>query len=214
LAADSGITPINISDTLPFTARFSVTDTATLRLSTQNLKVNYTLYPGDSIADPLIAVRMQSAFWYRTKLIMPFAVIPGDTLIASQGPNLVFNTGDTSGLATTPRSDVTAELITRDFGATFELTMDMEIWGFLWWYQNLDADKASQPLDSLFVIQGAFGPMVSFLPPLDTAMHRFQIWVGASDSFLGEINRPVGKTNKTATGYFRYTQAYIDKHKK
>jgi hypothetical protein len=211
-AVDSGISPIKVSDTGLLVDNHPVMDAATLRISLPAGKVNIPVIPGDTISDPFIASRILNGFFYRPQHIAPFIAMAGDTLFAGRGTSAVISTGDTAGLTIADRKNISMELISRDFGITLEQTVAMEEYNYTWWFQNIDKDKTTLPEDSLILPLMSNGNLASFLPPVDTAMHRFRIWVAVMDNFLGELNRPYCETTRSGAGYFKYTQAYINKH--
>jgi hypothetical protein len=212
-AVDTSITDIILSGSGTLVSPLPVEDTSTLVINLPEGKVNIPVLPGDTIRDPFIAPRTLNPIFHRTMHMMPFTVMQGETLFIGRGTEVAVDTGINAAPALVNRNSISMQIISRDFGLTFEQTVAMENYSFQWWFQNTDADRASLPEDSLLLLLMANGEMVSFLPPIDTAMHRFRLWVSATDNFLGEINRPVGKTTRSTEGYFTYSQAYINKHK-
>jgi len=88
-------------------------------------------------------------------------------------------------------------------------TLVLEDFVYRWFYKNIDGSDL--PLDSLLMVSSFGGGPANLLTPLDTAMHRFRLWVDVYDQMFGEqgsVNRPRGMATVTGAGYFRYTAAY------
>jgi hypothetical protein len=87
-------------------------------------------------------------------------------------------------------------------------TLVQEGFSYRWFYENLD--PAALPIDSLLVLPGGMinSSIIPLMPPLDTKMRHFKIWVAAYDNMDGEFNRPRGMTLRSIEGYFSFTDAY------
>ena len=95
----------------------------------------------------------------------------------------------------------------------------LETWFYDWEYQNLDLNSVRKAEDSLLVLSpgsanggGRENSFMEFLPSLDTRMTHTRIWITVYNSYLGELNRPVGFTIRCIDVYFRYSDAYRAKH--
>jgi len=88
-------------------------------------------------------------------------------------------------------------------------TLVLEDFVYRWFYKSIDGSDL--PLDSLLMVSSFGGGLANLLPPLDTAMHRFRLWVDVYDQLFGEegsFNRPRGMASASGAGYFRYSDAY------
>lgn len=83
---------------------------------------------------------------------------------------------------------------------------NIENYTYRWCYSNLDASAFVQ--DSLIVISGE-----QLLPPFDTHMHHFRLYLMAFDD-RAEVRGTSGTGTAFATinGYFKYTEAYKEAH--
>jgi hypothetical protein len=121
-----------------------------------------------------------------------------------------------SGTDTTWRTlaaDSTAADTSRDkyFVPEAKDSFELETWFYDWQYENLDLDSVSDPLDSLFILAGGGGSsIIMALPSLNTKMTHTRIWTTVLDSYIGELNRPVGITIRVTDVYFRYSEAYVE----
>jgi len=91
-----------------------------------------------------------------------------------------------------------------------------EFYRYQFFYKNLDFNS-SMETDSLIVFQeggGPFGrgPVVNFLPPVDTKMRRFQFFVVVRDQRINDPLMCTGEAFKEVKGVFRYSEAYRKKH--
>ena len=69
------------------------------------------------------------------------------------------------------------------------------------------------PLDSLVALGSGRSNAVELLPPVDTRMQHFSLWLVGYDRFRGERLRPVGFTFLFRHGVFRFSEAYKNAHK-
>jgi hypothetical protein len=83
-----------------------------------------------------------------------------------------------------------------------------ESYAYKWFYQN--GEMVANHMDSLLVIDDyASGPFAEFKPPINAAMHHFNVWVAVTDRYDGSFwYRPVGMAVKGVSGEFSYTDAY------
>jgi hypothetical protein len=68
------------------------------------------------------------------------------------------------------------------------------------------------PLDSLVALGSGRSNAVELLPPVDTRMQHFSLWLVGYDRFRGERLRPVGFTFLFRHGVFRFSEAYKNAH--
>ena len=82
-----------------------------------------------------------------------------------------------------------------------------ETYKYQWFYKDIDYNS-SIVYDSLIEFQESSnsGNAKTFLPPVDTAMHRFKFYLVMRDNRL-DYEAP-GKAEYEVTGYFSYTAAY------
>ena len=89
------------------------------------------------------------------------------------------------------------------------MDLDTESYNYSWFYTNLDYSGA-MIMDSLLIFgQGRAGSVRSLLAPVDTAMHRFELYVVVRDARRSDPNATPGEAFKQAGGYFSYTDAYV-----
>lgn len=69
------------------------------------------------------------------------------------------------------------------------------------------------PLDSLVALGSGRSNAVELLPPVDTRMEHFSLWLVGYDRFRGERLRPVGFTILSRQGVFKFSDAYKNAHR-
>ncbi|MFA6549701.1 MAG: hypothetical protein WCT39_07245, partial [Candidatus Margulisiibacteriota bacterium] len=90
---------------------------------------------------------------------------------------------------------------------------DKEELSYDWLYTNLDFN-GSMKQDSLLLMPGGRdGPVCVFLPPVDTRMKNFKIYVVVRDVRWNNLTVPNGSAFRTVQGVFKYSDAYIKAHK-
>jgi hypothetical protein len=88
------------------------------------------------------------------------------------------------------------------------MEVDTESYNYSWFFTNLDY-SSGMIMDSLIMFgQGRAGAVRSLLPPVDTAMHRFALYVVVRDARRSDPNATPGEAFIQANGYFSYTDAY------
>jgi hypothetical protein len=81
-----------------------------------------------------------------------------------------------------------------------------------WFFRNEDPAAGVQQ-DSLMGIGQSSSNAVELLPPVDTRMKTFSLWLVGYDEFLGERLRPRGFTFLQRRGVFNYSAAYNQAHR-
>jgi hypothetical protein len=87
-------------------------------------------------------------------------------------------------------------------------TPDTENLRNTWFYSNLDF-QSGMIMDSLLLFGETRSALGRMYPPVDTAMHRFQMWLVRRDQRGSDPGATPGEAFATATGYFLYTPAYV-----
>lgn len=88
------------------------------------------------------------------------------------------------------------------------MDVDTESYNYSWFFTNLDY-SSGMIMDSLIMFgQGRAGSIRSLLPPVDTAMHRFELYLVIRDARRSDPNATPGEAFVQANGYFSYTDAY------
>jgi hypothetical protein len=86
--------------------------------------------------------------------------------------------------------------------------VDTESFNYSWFYTNLDYN-GGMVMDSLIMFGGGGSrSMRTLLPPVDTAMHRFVLYVAVRDRRSQDPNATPGEAFESAGGYLSYTPAY------
>jgi hypothetical protein len=83
---------------------------------------------------------------------------------------------------------------------------------YRWFFRN-DDHVAGVPLDSLVGIQQSMFNSAALLPPVDTRMTHFTLWLVARDQFLGERLRPAGFAFLSRECVLSYSDAYLRAHR-
>jgi hypothetical protein len=169
--------------------------------------------PGDSI----LAGRYTPQYLYND--LSPVAI--SDTILIDTGYTYFF--GADSGIYPAVQNGTTVIDTTRDklFYAdskTGRDTFQLATWFYDWEYED-DLDSVTLPEDSLLLlVPGSSGggggeeSYMQFLPSLDTKMTAAHIWATVYDSYLGQLNFPVGFAIRDFDVYFKYTAAYLANH--
>ncbi len=88
------------------------------------------------------------------------------------------------------------------------MEVDTEGYNYSWFYTNLDYANG-MVMDSLLIFgQGRSGPIRELLPPVDTAMHRFALYLTLRDTRRSDPSATPGEAFKETNGYFSYTPSY------
>jgi hypothetical protein len=88
------------------------------------------------------------------------------------------------------------------------MIVDTETYNYSWFYTNLDYN-AGMVMDSLLLFgEGRSRSMRQLLPPVDTAMHRFTLYLTIRDERRPDAGATPGEAFKSVNGYFSYTAAY------
>jgi hypothetical protein len=90
---------------------------------------------------------------------------------------------------------------------TDRANIEREILFCRWFFRDEDV-VPGVPLDSLISVGRSRTNAVEFLPPVDTRMQRFSLWLVGYDDFRGERLRPTGFTFLSRQGVFRFSEAY------
>ena len=86
--------------------------------------------------------------------------------------------------------------------------VDTEVYDYSWFYTNLDYSGA-MIMDSLLMFgQGHSGAVRQMLPPVDTAMHRFRLYLAIRDERQADAGATPGEAFGWANGYFSYSASY------
>jgi len=86
--------------------------------------------------------------------------------------------------------------------------LDTENYRYQWFFTNIDYANG-MIMDSLLMFgSGGSGSMRSLLPPVDTGMHRFQLYCTARSSRPNDAGATPGVAYVTSPGYFAYSDAY------
>jgi hypothetical protein len=110
-----------------------------------------------------------------------------------------FVTADSSGIR---------RLYTYFSSQTSAIAIDTEGYNYNWFYTNLDYSNG-MIMDSLLMFgQGRLGAIRELLPPVDTAMHRFALYVALRTTRRADPTATPGEAFKWANGYFSYTPSY------
>jgi hypothetical protein len=86
-------------------------------------------------------------------------------------------------------------------------TLDTESFGYTWFYTNLDYNSG-MVMDSLLLLGEGHHAVGRMYPPVDPAMHRFQVYLVLRDRRCAAFGATTGEAFVTKTGYFSYTEAY------
>jgi hypothetical protein len=81
-----------------------------------------------------------------------------------------------------------------------------------WFFRDED-QVPGVPLDSLVGIGSSLTNAAELLPPVDTRMQRFSVWLVGYDDFAGERLRPRGFTFLFRQGVFRFSEEYKRAHR-
>jgi hypothetical protein len=88
------------------------------------------------------------------------------------------------------------------------MALDTERHNYSWLFSNLDYSNG-MVMDSLIMFgQARAGPIRSLLPPVDTAMHRFELYLVVRSVRRLDPNSTPGEAFRQADGYFSYTDSY------
>ena len=110
-----------------------------------------------------------------------------------------FVTADSSGIR---------RIYTYFSSQTSAFAVDTEGYNYSWFYTNLDYSNG-MIMDSLLMFgQGRLGTIRELLPPVDTAMHRFALYVALRTTRRADPTATPGEAFKWANGYFFYTPSY------
>lgn len=111
-------------------------------------------------------------------------------------------------------ADSTPEIVDSGYSITDStFTPEPEQLSYEWFYENSETET-DVDLDSLMALNNSFGgPSVELLPPLRPEFERFSLWLVVYDEFLGEKLRPVGFDLKCISGTYRYSAAYVKRHR-
>ncbi len=169
--------------------------------------------PGDSI----LGGRYTPQYLYND--LSPVAI--SDTILIDTGYTYFF--GADSGIYPVTLNGTSAIDTTRDKlyytdSKTGRDTFQLATWYYDWEYED-DLDSVTLPEDSLLLlVPGSSGgggeeeSYMQFLPSVDTKMTKAHIWVTVYDSYLGQLNFPVGFKIRNFEVYFKYSAAYLAKH--
>lgn len=83
---------------------------------------------------------------------------------------------------------------------------------FCRWFFRDEDPVPGVPLDSLVSIGNSRSNAVELLPPVDTRMLHFSLWLVGYDEFMGERLRPIGFTLLPRQGVFRFSEEYKKAH--
>jgi hypothetical protein len=166
---------------------------------------NYFFSPNDS------AFKGKFEITYLYNEIFPDSV--RDTILIDTG--YIYYLGADSGIVTYIKNGTLFSDTSRDKICNF-LTGDCQLETFYydWFYQNLDLDSVTMPLDSLLTAIRTTQPYTLLLPSLDVKMKSAYFWVVVIDSYLGQYNRPTGMCIRHARCFFKYSDAYVNYVKK
>ncbi|MEW6040934.1 MAG: hypothetical protein AB1633_05380 [Elusimicrobiota bacterium] len=85
---------------------------------------------------------------------------------------------------------------------------EREIYFYDWFYTNLDY-RSPMKMDSLILLPGySSRSIVALLPPVDTAMHNFKLYLAVRDNRPNQGTISCGVAYCEAKGYFKYTADY------
>jgi hypothetical protein len=88
------------------------------------------------------------------------------------------------------------------------MILDTENYTYNWFYSNLDY-AIGMIMDSLLMLsEGRSEPLHVLLPPVDTAMHRFALYLVVRDRRSSDACATPGEAFLWAKGYLWYTPAY------
>jgi hypothetical protein len=88
------------------------------------------------------------------------------------------------------------------------MAVDTERYNYSWFYSNLDY-SGGMIMDSLLMFgQSSERSVRQLLPSVDTAMHRFALYLTVRDGRRGDAGATPGEAFASANGYFSYTASY------